>query len=196
MRTAPRALHCTAVEQANWFVGLSVRGGDFVSVLSPPAEVRLFAPGDLHITLAFLGRVGEARARTAFAQVAAITLPVLETELGDVVALGAKRRPSAFSALPCAGRSEIESAMEALRDAVCDAAEVARETRPALAHVTFARPTRRATLAQVQQAVAWATALDLGRPRVRIETVALYTWAADRAHGLFAIREERALAGC
>jgi RNA 2',3'-cyclic 3'-phosphodiesterase len=182
------------VEQANWFVGLSVRGGEFLAGLSPPAEVRLFGPADLHITLAFLGRVGELRARAAFAQVAALVLPARETELGEVVALGARRRPSAFAALPSRGRREIEAAMTAVRDPVCDAAEVARETRPALAHVTFARPTRRATPTQVQAAATWATALDLGRPRVRIESVALFTWAADRARGLFAIREEHALA--
>lgn len=181
------------MERANWFVGLPVRGGEFVSALSPPPQVRLFAPDDLHLTLAFLGRVGEERAQLAFQHTAGIALHALTTPLGEVVALGARRRPSAFSALPLTGRPEIEACVTALRDGICDAAQAPRETRPALAHVTFARPTRRATPAEVRAATAWATGLDLGRPRVRIESVALYTWAQDRAHRLFAIRQERAL---
>ncbi|HEX6242467.1 MAG TPA: hypothetical protein VFZ61_16255 [Polyangiales bacterium] len=182
------------MQQANWFVGLSVRGGEFLAALEPPPQVRLFAPGDLHVTLAFLGRVDQARATAAFAHTAGIALKALGTTLGAVRALGSPRRPSAFSALPLAGRREIEACMALLRDPICDAAGAPRETRPALAHVTFARPTRRATLAEVQAAAAWATALDLGQPEVQIESVALYTWAEERARGLFEVREERALA--
>jgi 2'-5' RNA ligase len=156
--------------------------------------VRLFGPDDLHITLAFLGRVGEAKARAAFEHVASLSLAPLETELGAVLALGAKRRPSAFSALPQHGRASIEASMTALRDVLCDAAGAAPETRPALAHVTFARPTRKASLAQVHAAAAWAVALDLGAPRVRIDSVALYTWSQDRRHRLFEICAEQALA--
>lgn len=178
------------MERPNWFVGLRVAGGEFLRALSAPACVRLFAPEDLHITLAFLGRVDEARARAAFAFAQEVTLPAIETELGEVRALGGKRRPSAFSALPTLHRAAIEAAMTALRDPMCDAAEAPRETRPALAHVTFARPQRRASDSEVHAAARWATALDLGRPKLRIDAVGLYTWSQDRAQRLFELRAE------
>lgn len=179
--------------QANWFVALSVAPGDFLAQLSPPPCVRLFGPHDLHITVAFLGTVGEERARAAFAEAKALTLGALETELGEVVPLGSKRRPSAFSALPISGRRELEHAMASVRAAMWQTAGARSDDRPALAHVTIARPTRKASHEQVHDAAAWAKQLDLGRPRVRIERVALYTWAEDRAQSLFRVVDERAL---
>jgi len=181
--------------QANWFVGLRVIGGEFLAALAPPPAVRLFAPSDLHITLAFLGPVAEARARESFAHAPSLPLTALDSELGEVVALGGKRRPSAFSALPVGHRAEIERAMSAVRDVMCDAAGAERETRPPLAHVTLARPLRRASDAEVAAAETWATGLDLGAARVRIESVALYTWSEDRASALFRVIAEQPLRG-
>lgn len=179
--------------QANWFVGLRVLGGEFLATLSPPPAVRLFAPSDLHVTVAFLGAVGEERARAGFALSTGLPLSPLDSELGAVVALGGRRRPSAFSALPLGHRAQIERAMSDVRDRVCDAAGARRETRAALAHVTLARPTRGASDAEVAAAKSWATALALGAPRVRIESVALYTWSDDRARSLFRIVAEHTL---
>jgi 2'-5' RNA ligase len=179
--------------QGNWFIGLRVLGGEFLATLAPPPAVRLFAPADLHITLAFLGPVGEERARRSFEHAADVSLTALDSELGALVALGARRRPSAFSALPLSHRPRIEAAMTALRDLMCDAAGARRETRPALAHVTLARPTRRASDAEVADAKAWAEQLELGTPPVRIESVALYTWSDERARSLFRIVAEQAL---
>lgn len=182
------------MERPNWFVGLRVRGGDFLAALSPPAHVRLFSADDLHITLAFLGAVDEARAHAAFAFAAQVRLPALETQLGAVRALGGRRRPSAFSALPMQHCDAIEASMSEVRDLMCDAAAVRRETRAALAHITFARPERRASDDEVHAAARWATALDLGHPRVRIDSVGLYTWSPDRSQRLFALRAEWPLA--
>jgi 2'-5' RNA ligase len=167
--------------------------GEFLSALAPPPQVRLFAPEDLHITLAFLGPVGEERARASFAHVPALPLAPLESTLGPVVALGGRRRPSAFSALPTRRRAEIEAAMSAVRDVLCDAAGARRETRPALAHITLARPARRASAAEVAAARAWATQLELGAPVIRIESAALYTWSLDRARTLFRVVAEHTL---
>lgn len=175
---------------ANWFIGLRVLGGEFLAGQLAPAQVRLFAPEDLHITLAFLGKVDAQRARESFAHAERLALAPLSTTLGEVVPLGARHRPSAFSALPILHRAEIELAMSSVRDLMCDAAGATRETRPALAHVTLARPSRRATPAQVASGQSWASELTRGAPRVRIESVALYTWSADRARSLFQIVAE------
>jgi RNA 2',3'-cyclic 3'-phosphodiesterase len=179
--------------QANWFIALRVLGGEFLAGVAAPAQVRVFAPEDLHITLAFLGKVGEERALQSFAHATAVPLAALSTSLGEVVALGSRRRPSAFSALPIAQRGQIEAAMSAVRDVLCDAAGAARETRPALAHVTLARPSRRATSAEIAVAKTWAADLTRAAPRVRIASVALYTWSEDRARKLFRIVAEAPL---
>jgi 2'-5' RNA ligase len=179
--------------EPNFFVGFAVEGGAFVRTLTPPPSVRVFAETDLHITLAFLGRVGEERALRAFAQVEQLTLAPLETRLGEVVLLGPAHRPSAFSALPVEGRARLEEAMAALRDVICDTAGAPRETRPPLAHVTFARPLRRASPKERRAAEGWARALQLCAPRVCVKRVALYTWAEDRARNLFRCVVERPL---
>ena len=70
------------------------------------------------------------------------------------------------------------------------AAEARRDTRPPLAHVTFARPSRRAALAEQQNALRWAKALELGAPTVRLDKIALYTWSEDRKVTLFRIVQE------
>jgi len=192
---APRARRYIQPVHPNWFIGLRVLGGDFLSRLAAPEQVRLFAADDLHITVAFLGNVSEQRARDCFACAHDFPLSALTTQLGAVVPLGPRRRPSAFSALPLDFRGAIESAMELSGAALCDQAGVPRQTRPALAHVTLARASRRATPEQVAAASAWASALDLSAAPVRIESIALYTWSLDRTRALFRIVAETSRSG-
>lgn len=172
---------------ANWFIALPVTAGPWFDALQPPAAVRLFGPSDLHVTVAFLGPVREDRALAAFAHAALFPLDPRMVRLGPVECLGSKRRPSAFSALLLDGRAEVEAALGAVRERMWEAAEARRDTRPPLAHVTLARPSRRATTAEHRQAMRWATALDLGAPSVRLHSIALYTWSEDRKSTLFRI---------
>jgi len=173
------------VMSANWFIALPVAAGPWFDALQPPAGVRLFGPSDLHVTVAFLGPVREDQALAAFAQAPAFALDPTEVRLGPVECLGSKLRPSAFSALLLDGRAEVEAALGAVRERMWDAAEARRDTRPPLAHVTLARPSRRATTSQHQQAMRWARAIDLGAPSVHLHSIALYTWSADRESSLF-----------
>jgi 2'-5' RNA ligase len=170
---------------ANWFIALPVAAGPWFDALEPPAGVRLFGPSDLHVTVAFLGPVREQQALEAFAHAPAFALDSREVRLGAVECLGSKQRPSAFSALLLDGRTEVEAAFGAVRERMWDAADARRDTRPPLAHVTFARPSRRATTAEHQQAMRWARALDLGAPSVQLHSIALYTWSEDRTSTLF-----------
>ena len=100
---------------ANWFIALPVPSGAWLEALTPPPAVRLFTRHDLHLTVAFLGAVSEARALAAFACAAELPLAPLEISLAQVVPLGARRRPSAFSALLDRGRVEVERAVGAVR---------------------------------------------------------------------------------
>jgi 2'-5' RNA ligase len=177
--------------KANWFVALPVlAGGWFESIGEAPKGVRLFDREDLHLTVAFLGSVAEREARLGFAQARAFALGVCEITLGRVVPMGNPRRPSALSARIVEGERELSEAITNVRDAICDAAGAAREHRPALPHLTIARPRRTATYAERAAALGWAAALDLGAPRLVLSSIALYTWSEARKERLFARVEE------
>ena len=179
----------------NWFVALPVPPDAwFARVSNPPPGVRLFHPEDLHLTVAFLGGVDEAAARAAFDQARAIPLAARTVRLGEVVPMGNARRPSALSARLHEGNDAVARAITAVRDAVCDAAGAPREQRPALPHLTVARPRRTATYDERKDAVRWAASLDLGAPDVVLDAVALYTWSNERRERLFTIVDRAALA--
>ena len=170
---------------ANWFIALPVPSGPWFDVMQPPDGVRLFGASDLHLTVAFLGAVTEAQAHAAFEHAPGFPLHALRVTLGAVECLGSKRRPSAFSALLLEGRVAVEAAMGATRTQMWDAAGARHDSRPPLAHVTLARPSRRATAVEVRSAASWASALRLGAPSVLLDSIALYTWSEDRTLTLF-----------
>jgi 2'-5' RNA ligase len=176
---------------SNWFIALPITPGDWLQCVQPaPPCVRVFEPVDLHLTVAFLGSVGEERARRAW-QALAWPLHPTEISLGEVVPLGPATKPSALSALLRKGRRDVEAAIASVRDTLHDRAEVSREARAPLAHVTIARPQRAATDHQRRQAVDWAARLNLGEPVITLNRIALYTWSHDRSRSLFRIVNER-----
>ena len=175
--------------RANWFIGLPViSDGWFARLSPPPPGFRLFAPSDLHFTIAFLGPVDEPAARSAFA---ALVWPLhaIDATLGAVVPMGPPARYSALSALLVEGRGVVEQAIGSSRDAAYEAAEVALDARPAKAHLTLARPQRRASADERARGLVWANDLTLTGTPVRIGAPALFTWAFDRGQTLFRIVE-------
>ncbi len=174
----------------NWFVALPVPPLDWFDRLVPPPPegCRRFHRDDLHLTIAFLGAVGEDAAR---AGLAALRWPLglQQVSLGAVVPMGSKHRFSALSALLVEGREAIESAMQAARGPVWQAAGAEPDDRPAKAHFTLARPRRSATRAEREAALRWAQALDLQGTRICLDRVALYTWTADRRERQFRVVE-------
>jgi 2'-5' RNA ligase len=180
---------------ANWFIGIPVAPGAwFDRVTEPPRGVARAHPDDLHLTIAFLGSIRAGAAEAAF-DALAWDLPAREVVLGAVVPMGARRRPSAFSALLDTGRAEVEAAMERARGACFAAAGARPDERPPKAHVTVARPERTATEVERRGGEAWARAIDLGAPRVALDRAALFTWSEDRSRGpRFRVARERPLA--
>lgn len=175
----------------NWFIALPVVA-DWLVLPPPPPATRVFAPEDRHFTIAFLGAVTEAQARAAWEALVWPDPPATVT-LGAVVPMGPKRRYSALSALLEEGRDPIERAIAAARGACCTAAGVAVDPRPAVAHLTVARPQRKATDDERAMALAWASSIALPRTPLRLASAALYTWSADREQALFRIVERAAL---
>lgn len=184
----------------NWFFGFPIDGAFVLGLPELPGSFRRFHPDDVHMTVAFLGGCGEAAALAALAaleqQLRSAPVPALEVSLGEVVPMGgpSRRLYSALSALLNDGREEAAACITALRDVLTDAALGRREQRPARPHVTLARPRRRATDADRSAGLEWASGLDLGDVRARVDRVALYTWAEVRRERLFRIVEERRLA--
>ncbi len=179
----------------SWFVALPVVAGDwFFRLPSPPAGVRLLSAVDLHLTVAFLGDVGERRASAAFQALSPSAIRRFEIRLGAVVPMGSLRRPSALSALaePIGPEAEsIVTELAAARDAMLEAAGLPSETRAMKPHVTLARLRRRAGRAERERAMAWAAATDLARPRISLDRIGLYTTARDRAARAYDILERR-----
>jgi RNA 2',3'-cyclic 3'-phosphodiesterase len=183
---------------ANWFIGIGVPSeGWFAKIAPPPEGFRMFAPEDLHLTIAFLGSVSEAAARDAW-QALDLQLASTIVSFGRVEAMGHPRRYSALSLSLADGRESIERAIGEARDGALAAAGAAPDLRPPKAHVTIARPrrryaTRRAAEWARAEGLLWANAIDVTSHRVQLERVALYTWSPDRNERLFRIVSEAKL---
>ena len=185
--------------RSSWFVALPVVPGatDWFTRLSPPPDgTRLLAAADLHLTVAFLGHVGEARARAAFRGLPPTAIPRFEALLGATVAMGNPRHPSALCALVervgVHGPSIAESLLGP-RDGMLEAAGLPVETRAMKPHITLARLRRRAGANERRQAVAWADEINLTSTRISLDRVGLYTAARDRKERAYDIVESRDL---
>lgn len=180
----------------NWFFAFPLDGAFVLDLPEPPHGFRRFHPGDVHLTLAFLGGCGEEGARKALAaldlRLKELVPRALEVSLAEVVPMGTKRKYSALSALLAQGREETEAYIGALRDAPTLAAKGREDTRAPKAHVTIARPFR-AKESERAAGLAWARGLDLRGVRATLDRIALYTWSESRKERLFRIVDERPL---
>ena len=179
----------------NWFVGLRVplAAGVARAVTEPPAGVRRFAAEDLHLTVAFLGAVGEEAALRAWAAGGRATGPAIAATLAGVVRMGSARRFSALAAELGEGHREACDLIDALRTPMLEAAGSRPDTRPPRPHVTVARLRRRASPAERRGAVAWASGLALPSGSIELAELALFTWAEDRDEVLFRVVESQRL---
>jgi 2'-5' RNA ligase len=188
--TSPRT-----AESGNWFIGLPVPPGRWFErlVASAPADLRRFHPDELHATVAFLGRSGEARARAAWETLpAALGGPFVVT-LDRLEPLGPRTRPSALSLTFAAGRDEVAAWIGAHRGPMWDAAGARPDERPPLPHVTVLRPRRDASAESRRRALAFAGECPPLGVEVSLERISLYAWSDERRERLFRIVSERAL---
>lgn len=181
----------------NFFFAFPLDGSFVATLPKPPPAIRRYVPEDVHLTLTFLGACGDVAAERALAALdevlsSGLKRPI-DVSLGAVVPMGPRRTYSALSALLGRGREETEAFIGAVRDPLHEAALGRRERRPPLAHVTIARPLRRATDADRESGRAWAEALDLGGVHQTLDRIALYTWSDDRPRRLFKIIATRTL---
>ena len=112
---------------------------------------------------------------------------LLPIPLALALACGASSETPASSVR---GSSAPASEAAADRPASCPAQAPAPDPLP---HVTLARIQRKASGAQREEALRWAAALDVAGAPLRVDRLALYTWAADRKARLFRLVAERPL---
>ena len=180
----------------NWFIAFPLDGA-FLQRLPPlPPGFLRYHPQDVHLTLAFLGPCGEAGAERAWnaleTGLAQAGLVPFEITLGDVQGLGSRRPYSTLSALVAGGR-ELAGAALALESDLKFAATGRPSKRAPNPHVTLARVRGRAAAGRHEAGLAWARGLELGGQRLRLDRIALYTWAELRRERLFRIVADRPL---
>ncbi|HYP77119.1 MAG TPA: 2'-5' RNA ligase family protein [Polyangiaceae bacterium] len=182
----------------NWFFAFPIDGTFVLELPALPANFRRFHPEDVHLTLAFLGRCGQAAAERALTALdhglARHPQAALAVSLADVVPMGGSRRSySALSALLARGRAETSACIARLRDSLTQAASDRTDARPPKPHVSLARPRSRASDADREAGLTWAAALSLQHIHVCLDRIALYTWSETRQERLFQIVAERRL---
>lgn len=162
-----------------FFVALPIEAelGDRLG--AAPPGVSLLVPADRHLTIAFLGSVGEEAARAGF-DALRLALAPRTISLGAIEPMGAPDRWSALSAQ--VDDPALAQAMTEARGAVWAAARARPDDRPARPHVTLARLGRRAGQIERDRALAWAHGVSLG-VRASIDRVALYASRTGRAAG-------------
>lgn len=185
------------VFRPNWFIAFPLDGAFLARLPPPPARFRLFHEEDVHLTLAFLGGVAEATARRTFDELKArlVEQPIasMDVSLGALVPMGRSGAYTALSALLEIGREEAELLIGEQRHALTQAASGRSDRRKPKAHVTIARPERRATAEDRARGLEWARQIDIRDVRARLDRVALYTWHERRRERLFRIADEHAL---
>jgi len=174
----------------NWFIAWPCAPPELAPRLTGvPSGVRLFAPSDYHLTLAFLGPVDEATARATFARVDPAVAAPLDVRLDRVRLMGHPRRGTALAATLGLGGEALAERIGGHRAALLEVAGARPDDRPPLPHLTVARIRRRASRPERRAALRWAEGLELGDVTHRIDAIALYTWSDDRPRRQFQIVE-------
>lgn len=146
------------------------------------------------MTLGFLGSVEESSALRAWAIIDGFTsFHAVFGTFERVRGLGHPRKPSALSAMIAEGSEALAEMMAEARGPLLAAAGAPPDDRAPLPHMTLARIQRRADGAQRREALRWAARIDLAGVTFSATSVALYTWATDRAERLFRVVDSRKL---
>jgi RNA 2',3'-cyclic 3'-phosphodiesterase len=184
----------------NWFIAFPLDGAFVLELPALPRNFRRFHPEDVHLTLAFLGAVGEDGAERAMAALARCLEDTprapLTITLADVVPMGGAHVYTALSALVGDGRPLAERYLADLRHPLTEAANGRRDKRPPKPHVTVARPARRATDSDRAAGISWAQSIPPNPTRYTLDRIALYTWSELRRERLFRIVAEHRLVRC
>gem|GEM_PF-1765545 len=193
---------------ANWFVAFTIdpmidSGEWFENLRSRlPADVRGFHPGDLHMTIAFLGnlKINEKPAPPSInpeePEIAPgpdstldIIIKTMKNFTFEPITLVADRLivlpgEKKFSAI-CLGfqdhnQNGVFENLERFKVKLFEAANLPPDTRPFLPHVTIARPPKKMSFGQQKKILQEIKQIRLTPVSLGLKTIALYTWADHR----------------
>ena len=158
----------------NWFVALPVPAHHWLpGVLENlPSTCRGFHPSDVHMTLAFFGAMAPDKKQQVLAVMEGMAHHPFTIKLDRLLCLPSTKRVSALSFSVSLGGEAVCAFMEQWRVPLIEAACGRPDTRPPLAHITVARPLRKAGEQARRAARDWACEV--------LDRVALYTWSEDR----------------
>ena len=136
-----------------------------------PPPLRPIHPQDLHLTVAFFGRIDPGLQPTLQRAVAALDFEGADVALGAAVVLPDRQRATAFALglVDGPGRGAVMSLMREHRDRLRALAGLPAQDREPLPHITFARPRGRRRTNEVRdRLLAWADALTLDGAPIRL----------------------------
>ncbi len=120
-----------------------------------PDELRPIHPDDLHLTIAYFGRIDPALHPTVLQALAQIRFDGATVRLGSPEALPSRDYPSAIvlTLLADAGLDAVAALMQEHRPPLLELAGRDPEDREPLPHITFARPRGRQMSTEKRQAI-------------------------------------------
>lgn len=178
--------------RGNWFAGwpLRLEPEDWLPGLAreAPPGWRWFHPADLHVTLAFFGPARPERVEAVLHAMRAVPPAGAPVDFTRWRLLPDERRFSALALMPDDDGDPLRPLMENWRGVLLQAADALGDARPALPHLTVARPPRKLPHEERARLRQWA--LGLAAPAVsgRPGPLSLFTWAADRPRRQFVHR--------
>ena len=166
----------------NWFAAFPVSAeGWYPGVCRQiPESVRLFAPEDLHLTVAFFGRLEERAIVDVKKSLQEISFSSFTITLGKLIPLPSSRRFSALSFQVDQGCRELETFMGDTSPVLYRAAGQTEDSRKPLAHVTIGRPGRKSSRDERAAVLKSVAAIDTVTTRLHLNTLALYGWDRER----------------
>ena len=179
----------------NWFAALPVPAEEWLQDIAgtAPEEVKMFVPGDVHLTVSFFGIMNPAKKLDIIQFMSEIEFEPFAISFAHLRPLPSEKFTTALSFELAKGREEAIHIMEKWRDPLSDLAGAQRETRPPLPHVTIGRPHRKFGAAGRRTALGWAATVEPPDIEITVSSIALYTWAVDRQKRQFDIVYERTM---
>ena len=141
----------------------------------------------------FLGPVAEEQALQAWQRGLALPIRPVAFTLGSMAPFGNPRKPSAYAFTLEKGRAALVNYMQRHTGELLAVAGKAAQERPPRPHITVARPPRKASSDLRAAGMAGLESIDPPADLLRIDQLALYTWADDRKARQFKIVARRVL---
>lgn len=176
-------------QQPNWFVAFPVEPGEWYYRLTKlfPQGTRLFGPTDLHLTVAFLGRLRQEAAQDVAQEVASMEPLCFEERLGTLIPLPSTRRLTAISLALAPASHQLLRWIETARPRFYELAAAAPDKRKVLPHITIARPPRPIDSGQKTALLEVIANTPPLLEKIVLQGPALYTWSQHRPRIQFEI---------